>query len=203
MVLFCRWCRDCVHLVVKFAPPERSESGYLHFKPTIEEGKLLDEMVAELFPHLIWMKNLRSLAILNSILSRDRSIIMRFPIITWLLALLLPGHNSLERLWVTESVDYLHYLTRNIDDGGPCRLHPLKFLSFCKMFLYQYELDLTGERFSNLEHVGEVPFHHFHHLHSLKHVQGFFSASVWLICPKHILDCFRLSQTISDYLRLF
>jgi len=169
-------------LVIKFvSSPEQSESGLNYYTKeneflgtTSTNEKMLDKIEAELFPLLIWMKNLRSLAILNRYHPHNRPIIMGFPIITRLLALLLPEHKSLERLWVTESVDYLHYLTRNIDDGGPCRLHPLKSLSFSKMFLFQYELDLTGERFAHLEHVGEVPFHHFHHLHNLKHVQGFF-----------------------------
>lgn len=124
----------------------------------------------ELFPFLLWMKNLKSLAILNSKHFHHHyhdywgSITMGFPIMTRLLGLLLPQHKCLERLWIDDKFEHDGTLT----GGTP----------FLKSWHIVNVMDTWGGfedgRFAQMEHVANVPFQNYDHFPHLKLVQGSF-----------------------------
>ncbi len=119
-------------------------------------------MEAELFPHLIWMKNLKSLAILI-----NYRIFMGWSILTRLLGLLLPHHKYLERLWIPDGFDY-EQLTPSQPSPKSLKCDNSYFdaIIACR--------DFEGERFSQLEHVADIPFQDCSHIPNLKHVLGYF-----------------------------
>jgi len=100
-----RWCRDCIDLLISVTYKEADCST--------DEEEVDDEVIkGELLPHLTWMQRLKSLVILLGSHSQsgvwDNSI--REFTFNWLPDL---HADSLERLWVTSSMNY-----ESMDDYG-------------------------------------------------------------------------------------
>lgn len=115
---------------------------------------------ADLLPHLLWMTNLKSLAIFHS----DRNLLrttLEYPVIMRLFGLLLPEHKCLERLWVPSALE---------EDEEWCGV--TKGPPFLKSLAYPYfnsiRDGLEGERFAQMEHVADAPIRRYDHLPHLK-----------------------------------
>ena len=173
-----RWCRDCIDLLISVTYKEADCS-------TDEEEVDGEVIKRELLPHLTWMQRLKSLVILLG--SHSQSGVWddstREFIFNWLPDL---QADSLERLWVTTSMDYDwldDYGLEGVIGGSTVKSIVMQFsdvnLSADSCVLYD-------DRFRHLEHLADTPFDYLEdgleQLTELKYVRGECMSSTEVFC---------------------
>lgn len=129
--------------------------------------KVIKTARKDLFIHLGWMKNLKSLILLGE--GEDKILLYEF--LYWLTDKQKEFSNALERLWYTDS--FIKYdMPEMAELYGP---HVKSLVLFAdeddESELKEYS-ELKEERYKQLEHVAGIIIQPFKHLSNLKYISG-------------------------------
>lgn len=170
----CRWCRDCIDLLISNTYLEQSDSSAQESNDSDgsydsdRENSL--ESWEEFLPYYGWMERLKNLVILT----QPRDVRDEFSVLFtlyWLWQIQGESLDSLERLWI--DYGYKSNLLHQHGSLAGALTGPVVKSLFVHKYDWPADFELNAERFCHMEHLADTnSFDGLEHLLHLKYISG-------------------------------